>query len=139
MQVVFDTNILVLYLIGDPSQSIIEAAFTDFPVVQLSFFYSDEMFFEYQDVLTRLTPRDPETFSTESVSGTLASIRRYGHLVHPLERLDACSHEPDNRFLECAVAAQTDYIVTVNTRHFPATFRGIQTVVPSVFHTILFG
>src|SRR5438105_4607987 len=32
--------------------------------------------------------------------------------------LNISSHEPDNRFYECADAGKADYIVTGNTRHF---------------------
>jgi predicted nucleic acid-binding protein len=35
---------------------------------------------------------------------------------HTLERpVFGIRHEPDNRFLECALAARADFIVTVNT------------------------
>ena len=39
---------------------------------------------------------------------------------HPLTELNVIRHEPDNRFVECALAASADFIVTVNTapRHF---------------------
>jgi predicted nucleic acid-binding protein len=34
---------------------------------------------------------------------------------YPLTELSVIRHEPDNRFLECALAADADYIITVNT------------------------
>ena len=138
MRVVFDTNILVLYLMGDPATSVVNAAFTGFPVEQFSFYWSEETFQEYQDVLPGLTPRDPEVFSSEAISNVLARIKQDGHRVRPMTTLDICSHEPDNRFLECAVAAQADYIITVNTRHFPESYQGIETIPPGRFYQILF-
>ena len=33
----------------------------------------------------------------------------------PLTELNVIRHEPDNRFLECALAVSADFIVTVNT------------------------
>jgi predicted nucleic acid-binding protein len=38
--------------------------------------------------------------------------------------------EPDNRFLECAEAAQADYLVTGNTRHFPKKWKQTSIVTP---------
>src|SRR4029450_7528173 len=34
---------------------------------------------------------------------------------YPLTELSVIRHEPDNRFLECALAANAEFIVTVNT------------------------
>lgn len=138
MRVVFDTNILVLYLLGDPATAIMEAAFTGFPVERLSFFYSEAMLTEYRDVLAEVTSEDPVTFSPERASHLLAGIAAFGHLVHPTITLDICSHEPDNRFLECAVTVGADYLVTVNTRHFPSVYRGVETILPHQFYNLLF-
>jgi len=36
-------------------------------------------------------------------------------ICYPLTELSVIRHEPDNRFLECALAANAEFIVTVNT------------------------
>jgi PadR family transcriptional regulator, regulatory protein PadR len=36
-------------------------------------------------------------------------------VCHPLTELSVIRHEPDTRFLECALAADAEFIVTVNT------------------------
>jgi predicted nucleic acid-binding protein len=36
-------------------------------------------------------------------------------VCYPLTELCVIRHEPDNRFLECALAADAEFIVTVNT------------------------
>jgi predicted nucleic acid-binding protein len=36
-------------------------------------------------------------------------------VCYPLTELSIIRHEPDNRFLECALAASAEFIVTVNT------------------------
>ena len=36
-------------------------------------------------------------------------------LSYPLTELSVIRHEPDNRFLECALAANAEFIVAVNT------------------------
>lgn len=45
-------------------------------------------------------------------------IRSYTRLCTPTQTLDTIQADPsDNRILECAVAAQSDYIVSGDTRH----------------------
>ncbi|NIR49987.1 PIN domain-containing protein [candidate division KSB1 bacterium] len=39
--------------------------------------------------------------------------------IEPRIELAVCTDQSDNRFLECAVAGNADYLVTKNTRHFP--------------------
>jgi len=36
-------------------------------------------------------------------------------VCYPLTELSVIRHEPDNRFLECALATDAEFIVTVNT------------------------
>jgi predicted nucleic acid-binding protein len=36
-------------------------------------------------------------------------------VCYPLTELSVIRHEPDNRFLECALAANAEFIITVNT------------------------
>jgi putative PIN family toxin of toxin-antitoxin system len=45
----------------------------------------------------------------------VAEIVERCRVCHPLTELNVIRHEPDNRFLECALAASADFIVTVNT------------------------
>ena len=55
-------------------------------------------------------------------------------MIDPAERLTAATDEPDNRFLECALAARAEYLVTGNLRHFPTpAFEGIRIVPPAAF------
>ena len=58
--------------------------------------------------------------------------------IRPEIRLNACSDESDNRFLECAVAGDADYIVTKNIRDFPPKeYQGIRIVRIAKFLNIL--
>jgi predicted nucleic acid-binding protein len=48
--------------------------------------------------------------------------------------------EPDNRFLECALAGRVDYLVTGNARDFPGPeYQGARIVNPAEFAGILIG
>lgn len=57
-------------------------------------------------------------------------------LCYPLTELAVIRHEPDNRFLECALAVPVDYLVTVNTArgHFdqPA-YHDTRVLTPGAF------
>jgi predicted nucleic acid-binding protein len=44
-------------------------------------------------------------------------------VVDPKETLTVSPDEDDNRFLECAEAADADYLVTGNKRHFPEQWK----------------
>lgn len=138
MRVVFDTNILVLSQMGDPGTAIMRAALEPQLPEPLDFFYSEATRCEYWAVLTRLSARNPEVFYPEEMHRFLSLVEQRGHRIQPTLTLDACSHAPDNRFLECAVAAQAEYLVTVNIQHFPAEFRGVKTVLPYQFYGLLF-
>ncbi len=45
----------------------------------------------------------------------VAEIAELCQLCHPLTELRVIRHEPDNRFVECALAAEADFIITINT------------------------
>lgn len=75
---------------------------------------------EYEEVLRR---SKFSRISLKVIDGALELIRRLAILVNPEETLAVSSDESDNRFLECAVAAEADYLVTGNKRHFPAQWK----------------
>ena len=60
----------------------------------------------------------------------LALVQDNFQVCYPLVQLDCINHEPDNRFVECALAIDADYLVTVNTArgHFDQRAYG-QTIV----------
>jgi predicted nucleic acid-binding protein len=66
----------------------------------------------------------------------LALVQDRFHVCYPLVELDCVKHEPDNRFVECALAIDADYLVTVNTArgHFDQPAYGRSRVVtPGTF------
>ena len=57
-------------------------------------------------------------------------------LSSPLTELSVIRHEPDNRFLECALAANSEFIVTVNSApgHFDRKqYQAVNVVRPGEF------
>jgi putative PIN family toxin of toxin-antitoxin system len=63
--------------------------------------------------------------------------RRRSVIVVPRQRLNVIHDEPDNHFLEAAVAGRAEYLVTNNKRHFQdagvVEFRGVRVVTISEF------
>lgn len=51
-------------------------------------------------------------------------------VVEPTERLAICPDPDDNRFLECAIAAEAAHLVTGNIRHFPRSHGSTMIVTP---------
>ena len=81
---------------------------------------SGKIYSEYDEVLSR-----PQLQRTNKViAGMLRAVRELGLWVKPTEALRVCSDPDDDIFLECALAARTDYLVTGNLRHFPEGWEG---------------
>jgi hypothetical protein len=62
--------------------------------------------------------------------------RSLAHWTEPGERVEAARDPDDNRFLECALAGEVEFVVTGNLRHFPRTFRAIRVLSPRQFFEI---
>jgi uncharacterized protein len=58
-------------------------------------------------------------------------------MVEPHRRLQVCIDPDDDGFLECALEARANYLVTGNLRHFPTWFQDIRVVIPRQFLTVL--
>lgn len=92
---------------------------------------------EYREVLSR--DRFRRYIPQELVNGFLKELKTVGALVEPQEKIDVIKADPsDNMFLECAVAAKSDFLITGNLRHFPSkAFRGTNIVTPEEFLQIV--
>jgi putative PIN family toxin of toxin-antitoxin system len=85
---------------------------------------SGQVYAEYEEVISR--PRFQR--SEGIIAGTLDAIRQKGFWVIPSARVQLCSDPDDDIFLECAQAAQADYLVTGNVKHFLASWQGTQVI-----------
>jgi uncharacterized protein len=115
IRVVIDTTIIVSALLqplGPPAQVFLLAVSG---LVQLCI--TGEVYAEYEEVIRRPRFRRDEVV----IIAALDSIREKGFWVRPTETARACSDPDDNIFLECAQAARAAYLVTGNTKHFPAS------------------
>ena len=128
MRIVLDTNVLVSGLLnpyGAPGQIVRMTA-----AGELTLCFDARILCEYREVLLR--PRFP--FRKEQVDVLLNQLRTAGEPV-AARPLDEVLPDPDDAaFLEVAIAAGAEYLVTGNVRHYPARCRGgIRVVSPAKF------
>lgn len=128
MKVVLDTNVLVSGLLSPfhaPGEIV---RMTSAGMLQIC--YDARIISEYEQVLAR--PRFG--FHAAHVEALLEQIKACGFQVvgRPLPRSlpDVC----DEPFLEVAVAAKADCLITGNLKHYPLSFRqGIRILLPQDF------
>jgi len=132
-RVVLDTNIIVSALLQPlgPSAQVFLLAIGG--SIQLCM--SGNVYAEYEEVIRRPRLRRDESV----VSATLQTIRERGLWVKPSEAVRACVDPDDDMFLECAQAARATYLVTGNTRDFPASWLDTRIITPRQFLEILSG
>ena len=88
---------------------------------------------EYRAVLSR-----PELQIRKGLRQQLLQlIARRAHSVVPARHLQVTSDPADNIVLECADAAQADYLVTGNTRHFPRFWRKTKVITSREFISLV--
>ena len=124
IRVVFDTNILfsaVFKRVGVPAQvlDLVTAGILT-PCV------SDAIMDEYTEVLARPILQPHAARAAE----VLRLLARFAVQVSPARTITLCSDPDDNRFLECALAANAEYLVTGNIRHFPRDYTDVAIVTP---------
>ncbi|MGA2590629.1 MAG: putative toxin-antitoxin system toxin component, PIN family, partial [Bryobacteraceae bacterium] len=113
LRIVLDTNVLISAAVKPLGLQALVINVVAFRAVQL--FVSEPILAEYREVFSR--PKFARLPPAE-VATLLALIESEATIVTPNIRLEISKHDSDNRFYECADAAQADYIVTGNTRHF---------------------
>jgi putative PIN family toxin of toxin-antitoxin system len=132
LRAVYDTNVIVSGTLvpGSIPASLLSLAMQG--TVQL--YLSPAILDEYHAVLLR--PKFG--FQQNIVKTFLNDLQKTAVMVHPIERITLSPDEPDNRFLECAMAAAAGFLVTGNTKHFPALeYQGTKIVTPAEFAALL--
>ena len=133
LRVVYDTNVIVSAVLK--SGSLPAALLTLALQGRVKLCVSPAVLDEYREVLHRpkfgLRP--------ESVDALVQDITHTARFVRPTERIANPLDEKDSHLLECAVAADADFLVTGNIKHFPAPqFRKIRIVTPTLFAVSFF-
>lgn len=75
-----------------------------------------EVWGEYEEVLARPKFEKVREASRDVLMALDSRVRRTTAVTAPAAAFD----EDDNRFLECAQAAEANFLVTGNLRHYPA-------------------
>src|SRR5512139_2440075 len=110
MIAVLDTNIVAsaTFWRGKPAHCLEAWALGNYDLA-----ISHPILSEYEEVIARLAARYPAKQHTN----WLGAIKQSGHLCLP-DPLPAATTDPDDQiFIECAVAAQADYLVTGDKGH----------------------
>lgn len=114
---VIDTNVLVSAILAVHPNSatvIIREKIMDGTIVPL---YNGEIVDEYQDVLSR-----PKLhFPIDLVTSLLNVIRQKGICLERTKTEEIFTDSKDVVFYEIALSKEGAYLVTGNTKHFPAT------------------
>jgi uncharacterized protein len=118
IRAVLDTNVIVSAVL---TRGGAEAHALDLAAVRkIQIYATPAILTEYEEVLRR---SKFSRISPKVMDSALDLIRRMAILVNPTETLAVSADESDNRFVECAEAADADYLVTGNKRHFPAEWK----------------
>lgn len=110
MIVVLDTNIVAsaTFWRGKPAHCLEAWALGKYELA-----ISHPILSEYEEVIMRLAQRYPEKGRTDWLGG----IKQAGHLYLSAPLVASTADPDDEMFIECAVAARADYLVTGDKGH----------------------
>ena len=122
-RVVLDTNVVVSAAIrpGGLDEEVVELVAAH----AIALYASEAVHTEYEVVLARPKFR---SIHPDRLRRFLALLKTEAILVAPDNRVTESADESDNRLLECAEAAQADYLITGNKRHFPERWKSTRIV-----------
>jgi putative PIN family toxin of toxin-antitoxin system len=128
---VLDTSVIVSALLmpAGPPAAVVDLGLSGV----FRWYVTDPIRAEYGIVLARKRLG----IDTRKSLNFFADLYKAAILVTPTRKLDECTDASDNKFLECALEARADFVVTGNTRHFPTRFQDILIVNPRQFLTVL--
>jgi len=107
MKVVVDTNVFIESI---SPKSRFHALFQALLTGKVQLYASNEMFLEYEEVVALKCK--PET---RLLFFSFLETSPYIHKITPKFRFNLISSDPDdNKFVDCAVAANVDYLVTAD-------------------------
>lgn len=129
MRLILDTNILVSALVfkSETANIVVRHA-----AKQHTLLFSESTFKELKSTL--LKPKFAEFVEFTTISNFIINLFRIGIFIEPKEKITVCRDPKDNKFLELAVAASADCIVTGDKDLLVLNpFRGIKIISPGDF------
>lgn len=129
MKVVLDTNVVAsaCFWRGSPHTCLAEWAQSKFAA-----YVSPQLLAEYEETYENLRLK----YSDRKSVNWVTVLAESAELVFPAERITGVSPDPfDDMVLECAVAANVDYLVSGDKKHLLqlGEFRGIPIINPADF------
>ncbi len=116
LRVVIDTNVLVSALLKP--ESVPELILSLVLSGEIVLCLSEPIAAEYEEVLKR---EKFKKLDQRKVKALLSRLIPEARWVDPKVRLNVTQADPeDNKFLECAVEAEADFLITGNVKHFPS-------------------
>ena len=86
---------------------------------------SEDILKEYTEVILEFN----NNVLVEDAENLFLTIMSKAVISNPTKKYDVCRDKDDNKFIECAISAKADYIVTKNIKHFPRKeYKGIKIV-----------
>jgi putative PIN family toxin of toxin-antitoxin system len=134
LKVVIDTNVLLVILpINSPYHNIFQSLIREDFIICIT----NEILFEYEEQLSIRFKKDRYQGLLKEIAGLNNSISTYYYF-----RFNIIEADPDdNKFVDCAIAANADYIVT-NDKHLnilsTIPFPKVETLTLQAFQKILF-
>jgi len=125
MNFVLDTNILISLTLWD--QSVAHRLFSKIVILGHELFSSKEIIDEYRHSLTR-----DFDYSNEEINSFIERTLLFLNLVETNEKLDIVKEDQtDNKILECAIAANADYVITYDKHLLRLKeFKSIRIITP---------
>jgi uncharacterized protein len=133
MRIVLDTNVLISALAfpnSKPDQILSRGRSGEIELFTSAFILAE---------LDRIL-REKFGFSAREAAVRVRLIRSFARLAEPTEYVSVVTaKDDDNRIIECALAAQADYLVTGDKKHLLPlkTYRSIKIVSPAQFLDLL--
>jgi uncharacterized protein len=131
LRLVIDTNILVSAALKPEGlqRTVLVLAMTR----PARLYISQAILAEYREVLARREFKIRRGLRQQF----LQLIKYRAQLVDPVRALQVTKDPDDNKFVECADAARTDYLVTGNQRHFPRFWKKTKVITSREFISIV--
>jgi len=123
IRAVIDTNVLVSGLLRSSGNEALIILAVHQGLIRPCF--SPAIIEEYAAVLAR--PKF--SFRAEEIEALIAMLRHNGELFEPQDAAAASPDPADTKFLQCAQAADAEFIITGNKRDFPHSSYGSTRVV----------
>jgi putative PIN family toxin of toxin-antitoxin system len=112
MKVVIDNNIFVSAMFGGKPEAVVERIFDELDHL----FLTVSIIAEIEKTFNKPEFKKPKyNITQERIDIFLSDIKALGHIVTVFPEhyaRGACKHTADNKYLECAVAAKADYIIS---------------------------